>query len=66
MNRLLILVTICALLTPLFGQSDTSIVYLGSIDSTIVQDVKYATTDNFTKTVLYPTAKVYLRKNRCR
>lgn len=44
------------------AQSDTTIVLLSEIDSTIVQDVKYATTDNFTGIILYPTGKVYLRK----
>ncbi|MDP4191057.1 MAG: M15 family metallopeptidase [Bacteroidota bacterium] len=42
--------------------SDTSIVPLRSIDSTIVFDVRYATTNNFTGRILYPTSKVYLRK----
>lgn len=44
------------------AQVDTAIVYLGSIDSTIVMDVKYATTNNFVGKVLYPTDKVYMRK----
>ena len=44
------------------AQSDTSIVPLSSIDSTIVTDVKYATTNNFTGQILYPTDKVYIRK----
>ena len=43
------------------AQSDTSLIFLKSIDSTIVIDVKYATTDNFTHTILYATDKVYLR-----
>jgi D-alanyl-D-alanine dipeptidase len=42
--------------------SDTSIVPLRSIDSTIVFDVRYATANNFTGRILYPTSKVYLRK----
>lgn len=46
----------------IFAQNDTTIVLLKSIDSTIVCDVKYATKDNFTKQVLYPTGKVYIRK----
>ncbi|MDP2036727.1 MAG: M15 family metallopeptidase [Ignavibacteria bacterium] len=45
-----------------FAQEDTLIVPLKSIDSTIVQDVRYATADNFTKQVLYPSAKVFLRR----
>ncbi len=45
-----------------YAQSDSSIVYLGDIDSTIVFDVKYATENNFTGKVLYKTDKVYLRK----
>lgn len=44
------------------AQTDTSIVLLSKIDTTIVQDVKYATADNFTGQVLYPTDKVYTRK----
>jgi D-alanyl-D-alanine dipeptidase len=44
------------------AQHDTSIVLLKSIDSTIVEDVRYATTNNFTGKILYPTNKVYLRK----
>ncbi|MFH0733420.1 MAG: M15 family metallopeptidase [bacterium] len=46
----------------IFGQNDTSIVFLKNLDSTIVFDVKYATKDNFTKQVLYPTGNVYIRK----
>ena len=45
-----------------FAQNDTLIVPLKSIDSTIVQDVRYATANNFTKQVLYPSAKVFLRR----
>jgi len=44
------------------AQSDTSIVLLWSVDSTIVTDVRYATTNNFTGKILYPTNKVYARK----
>ncbi len=44
------------------AQTDTSIVWLGTIDSTIITDVRYATTNNFTGKILYPTDKVYLRK----
>ncbi len=44
------------------AQTDTLIVPLRAIDSTIVQDVRYATGNNFTKQVLYPSAKVFLRK----
>ncbi len=44
------------------AQSDTLIVSLSSIDSSIVTDVKYATKNNFTGQVLYPTNKVYIRK----
>ncbi|KAF0148207.1 MAG: D-alanyl-D-alanine dipeptidase [Ignavibacteria bacterium] len=46
----------------LLAQEDTLIVPLKLIDSTIVQDVRYATTNNFTKQILYPSAKVFLRK----
>ena len=46
----------------LYAQSDTLIVPLRSIDSTIIMDVRYATTNNFTGKVLYPTDKVYIRK----
>ncbi len=46
----------------LSAQHDTSIVLLKDIDPTIAQDVRYATTNNFTGQVLYPTDKVYLRK----
>ncbi len=61
MNKSLLLL-IVALSINLFAQTDTVIVSLKSIDSTIVQDVRYATTNNFTKQVLYPSAKVFLRK----
>ncbi len=44
------------------AQNDTCIVQLRSLDSTIVFDVKYATENNFTKKVLYPTGNVYIRK----
>lgn len=45
-----------------FAQIDTSIVFLGDIDSTIATDVRYATKNNFTGKILYPTDKVYIRK----
>ncbi|MCP5064349.1 MAG: M15 family metallopeptidase [Ignavibacteriae bacterium] len=45
-----------------FPQNDTSLVLLKNIDSTIVTDVRYATTNNFTGKVLYKTDKVMLRK----
>lgn len=44
------------------AQSDTLIVPLHSIDSTIATDVKYATKNNFTGEILYPTDKIYIRK----
>jgi D-alanyl-D-alanine dipeptidase len=44
-----------------YAQTDTSLVLLKSIDSTIITDVKYATRNNFTKNVLYSSDKVYLR-----
>lgn len=44
------------------AQTDTSIVPLTTIDSTIVSDVRYATVNNFTGMVLYPTDRVYIRK----
>ena len=44
------------------AQSDTLIVPLLSIDTTIVTDVKYATKNNFTGKILYSTNKIYIRK----
>lgn len=46
----------------LIAQNDTCIIPLRLLDSTIVFDVKYATDNNFTKKVLYPTGNVYIRK----
>ncbi len=60
--RILWLSLFILFISDLSAQHDTSIVYLGDIDSTIITDVRYATTDNFTGKVLYPTDKVYLRK----
>ncbi len=58
-----VLLIICFLtFHSLAAQSDTLIVPLASIDSTIVTDVRYATTNNFTGQVLYSTDKVYIRK----
>jgi len=62
LKKLLLFVASLIMAQQLHGQSDTTIVLLSEIDSIIVQDVKYATTDNFTGVILYPTAKVYLRK----
>lgn len=64
MNRLTLFLAVQFLVTFSFlsAQSDTSIVPLWSIDSTIVTDVRYATTNNFTGKILYPTDKVYARK----
>lgn len=44
------------------AQNDSAIVSLKSIDSTIIQDIHYATTNNFTGKVLYPSAIIFLRK----
>ncbi|MGE5402280.1 MAG: M15 family metallopeptidase [Ignavibacteriales bacterium] len=57
-----ILFSLTASTGSIWAQSDTSIVPLRSIDSTIATDVRYATANNFTGKVLYPTANVYLRK----
>lgn len=46
----------------IFSQHDSDIVSLKTIDSTIVQDVKYATPNNFTGKVLYNSPIVFLRK----
>lgn len=56
------LIVFCFFVIAVSAQVDTAIVYLGSIDSTITMDVKYATTNNFVGKVLYPTDKVYIRK----
>lgn len=45
----------------IFSQHDSSIVFLGDIDSTITTDVRYATKNNFTGKILYPSDKVYVR-----
>lgn len=57
----LLFLTLIILQSIAFAQSDTTIVLLKDIDSTIVSDVRYATANNFTGKVLYPTANVYLR-----
>ncbi len=44
------------------AQSDTSIVPLWSIDSTITTDVRYANTNNFTGKILYTREKDYIKK----
>ncbi len=64
MKRLILFVTIQFLVAFSFlnAQSDTSIVPLWSIDSTIVADVRYATIDNFTGKILYQSDKIYARK----
>lgn len=49
-----------------YSQTDTSLVLLKGLDSTIITDVKYATENNFTKKVLYPSAKIYLRAEAAR
>lgn len=43
-------------------ENDTTLVNIHTLDKTILLDIKYATKDNFTKKVLYPCAKAYLRK----
>jgi D-alanyl-D-alanine dipeptidase len=61
MNKQIVFVLLSITLAT-FGQHDSSIVFLGDLDSSIVTDVRYATKDNFTGKVLYPTDKVYIRK----
>ncbi|MCX7875025.1 MAG: M15 family metallopeptidase [Melioribacteraceae bacterium] len=48
--------------TIIYSQNDSLIVSLQSIDSTIIQDVRYATKNNFTGKVLYSSPIVFLRK----
>jgi D-alanyl-D-alanine dipeptidase len=43
-------------------QSPSDIVDLRSVDSTFVLDIRYATSNNFTKQVLYPIARAKLRR----
>ena len=62
MRKFVFLLAILVIPLCLQAQSDTTLVYLEDIDSTIVKDVKYATTDNFTKQVLYPNDDVLVRK----
>ncbi len=45
-----------------YAQADTSVVPLVSVDSTIISDVRYATTNNFTGKILYPIDRVFIRK----
>ncbi len=42
--------------------SQKDIIDILSIDSTFVLDIRYATENNFTKKILYPTAKAKLRR----
>ncbi len=42
--------------------ADTSLVELKSLDPTLLIDMRYATSNNFTGKILYPCAKAYLRK----
>lgn len=62
MKKLFFIITALVFILQIQAQNDTTIVYLADIDSTIVQDVKYATKDNFTKQVLYPNDDVLIRK----
>jgi len=62
MRRFLFGMFYMIIIVSLYAQSDTSLVWLGSVDSTIATDVRYATRNNFTHQVLYSTDKVYLRK----
>lgn len=39
------------------------LVDLATLDAGFIFDLRYATADNFTKTVLYPVAKAYLHRN---
>lgn len=57
----MLLVLVLFLSYSFYGQKDTSLVWINSLDSTIVTDVRYATADNFTGQVLYSSSKVLLR-----
>lgn len=58
----LIVIAIFVFFASSLAQTDTSIVRLLHIDSTIVTDVRYATKNNFTGKILYPDDKVFIRK----
>ncbi len=62
MKHILIAVLLFLIISSVYPQTDTSLVLIRSLDSTIVTDVKYATENNFTKKILYPSAKIYLRQ----
>jgi zinc D-Ala-D-Ala dipeptidase len=60
-----LLLTLCCACTITFGaqaQKPNDLVDIRSIDSTIQLDIRYATANNFTHTVLYPIAKAKLRR----
>ncbi len=61
MRKILFLLLMLFTVITIKAQHDTSIVFIWNIDSTIVMDVRYATENNFTGKVLYPTDKVYIR-----
>lgn len=61
MKHILTAVLLFLFISVHYCQTDTSLVLVKDFDSSIVTDVKYATENNFTKKVLYPFAKIYLR-----
>ena len=62
MFRKIIFLLLVILINSAKPQADTAIISLKAIDSSIIQDVRYATTNNFTGKILYPSANVFIRK----
>ena len=60
MNKMLSLFILAAL--PAFAQAE-NFVNIKTLDTQIVLDMKYATSDNFLKQSVYPCGECYLRKN---
>lgn len=59
---LLAICSIVLLHAGMFAQNSGDLVDITAIDSTIRLDIRYATANNFTHTVLYPVAKAKLRR----
>ena len=47
---------------PLGGPAEGDLVDIRDVDPRVVVDIRYATENNFMKTVLYPTARCLLRR----
>ncbi len=63
MRRMLLFFSLLFIALPLMADESVDFVDVGELDNTVVLDIRYATTRNFTGKIIYPVARCLLRRD---